>query len=89
MAMTKTTIGWKPEQKSFVQHCAVIEGVTFSEFVRSAALKKAEGIIDAQRNNDASTDDYDGPLFSLDEVEEMIAAEAFAEVERSEMYGTV
>ena len=68
---TATAIRWKTEEKNWVQNCAAFEGVTFSEFVRNAALEKVEEMADVQAYAQAIEED-DGVRYSMNDVKEMI-----------------
>lgn len=70
MAMSATAIRFDEEEKDWIQSYASILGMSFSEFVRNAALDKVEEAADIEAYNEALADD-DGTRYSMDEVMRM------------------
>ena len=67
MAMGAKTIRFGDEETSWLQAYADFVGKSFSEFVREAALEKAEDAADLLAYKEALADD-DGATFSFDDV---------------------
>lgn len=70
MAMSATAIRFDEGEKDWIQSYASILGISFSEFVRNAALDKVEEAADIEAYNEALADD-DGTRYSMDEVMRM------------------
>lgn len=70
MAMSATAIRFDEGEKDWIQSYASILGMSFSEFVRNAALDKVEEAADIEAYNEALADD-DGTRYSMDEVMRM------------------
>lgn len=70
MAMRATAIRFDEGEKDWIQSYASILGMSFSEFVRNAALDKVEEAADIEAYNEALADD-DGTRYSMDEVMRM------------------
>lgn len=70
MAMSATAIRFDEGEKDWIQSYASILGMSFSEFVRSAALDKVEEAADIKAYNEALADD-DGTRYSMGEVMRM------------------
>lgn len=71
MAMSATAIRFDEGEKDWIQSYASVLGMSFSEFVRSAALDKVEEVADIKAYNEALADD-DGTRYSMDEVMRMV-----------------
>ena len=67
MAMNATAIRFDEGEKDWIQSYANVLGVSFSEFVRSAALEKVEEAADIEAYNEALAED-DGTRYSMDDV---------------------
>lgn len=67
MAMNATAIRFDEGEKDWIQSYASVLGMSFSEFVRNAALDKVEEAADIKAYNEALADD-DGTRYSMDEV---------------------
>lgn len=67
MAMSATAIRFDEGEKDWIQSYASVLGVSFSEFVRSAALDKVEEAADIKAYTEALAED-DGTRYSMDEV---------------------
>ena len=67
MAMSATAIRFDEGEKDWIQS---VLGMSFSEFVRSAALEKVEEAADIKAYNDALMED-DGTRYSMDDVMRM------------------
>ena len=68
--MCSAEIGNQPfdeGEKDWIQSYASVLGMSFSEFVRSAALDKVEVAADIKAYNEALAED-DGTRYSMDEV---------------------
>lgn len=70
MAMSATAIRFDEGEKDWIQSYASILGMSFSEFVRNAALDKVEEAADIEAYNEALADD-NGTRYSMDEVMRM------------------
>lgn len=70
MAMSATAIRFDEGEKDWIQSYASILGMSFSEFVRNAALDKVEEAADIEAYNEALADN-DGTRYSMDEVMRM------------------
>lgn len=70
MVMSATAIRFDEGEKDWIQSYASILGMSFSEFVRNAALDKVEEAADIEAYNEALADD-DGTRYSMDEVMRM------------------
>lgn len=70
MAMSATAIRFDEGEKDWIQSYASILGMSFSEFVRNAALDKVEEAADIEAYNEALADDDDA-RYSMDEVMRM------------------
>ncbi len=70
MVMEATAIRFGKEEKSWIQACADLNGKSFSEFVREAALEKVEDAADVRAYLDSMEQD-DGRRYSMDEVMRM------------------
>ena len=70
MAMSATAIRFEESEKDWIQSYASVLGMSFSEFVRSAALDKVEEAADIKAYNEALMED-DGTRYSMDEVMRM------------------
>lgn len=67
MAMSASAIRFDEGEKDWIQSYASVLGMSFSEFVRSAALDKVEEAADIKAYNEALAED-DGTRYSMDEV---------------------
>ena len=67
MAMSATAIRFDEYEKDWIQSYASVLGMSFSEFVRSAALDKVEEAADIKAYNEALMED-DGTRYSMDDV---------------------
>lgn len=70
MAMGATAIRFDECEKDWIQSYASVLGMSFSEFVRSAALEKVEEAADIKAYNEALMED-DGTRYSMDDVMRM------------------
>lgn len=70
MAMNATAIRFDEDEKEWIQSYAGVLGISFSEFVRNAALEKVEDAADIKAYNEALADD-DGTRYSMDDVMRM------------------
>ena len=70
MAMNATAIRFDESEKDWIQSYASVLGMSFSEFVRNAALDKVEAAADIKAYNEALTED-DGTRYSMDDVMRM------------------
>lgn len=70
MAMSATAIRFDECEKDWIQSYASVLGMSFSEFVRSAALEKVEEAADIKAYNEALMED-DGTRYSMDDVMRM------------------
>lgn len=70
MAMNATVIRFDEGEKEWIQSYADVLGISFSEFVRNAALEKVEDAVDIKVYNEALADD-DGARYSTDDVVRM------------------
>lgn len=57
MAMKAIAIRFEEEEKDWIQSYASVLGMSFSEFVRSAALEKVEEAADIEAYNEALMED--------------------------------
>ena len=69
MAMKAIAIRFEEEEKDWIQSYASVLGISFSEFVRSAALEKVEEAADIEAYNALVEDD--GTRYSMDDVMRM------------------
>lgn len=70
MAMSATAIRFDDGEKDWIQSYASVLGMSFSEFVRNAALDKVEEAADIKAYNEALMED-DGTRYSMDDVMRM------------------
>lgn len=70
MAMSATAIRFDEGEKDWIQSYASVLGMSFSEFVRSAALEKVEEAADIKAYNEALVED-DGTRYSMYDVMRM------------------
>lgn len=70
MAMSVTAIRFDDGEKDWIQSYASVLGMSFSEFVRNAALEKVEDATDIKAYNEALVED-DGTRYSMVEVMRM------------------
>lgn len=70
MAMSAASITFDDGEEELIRSYAGVVGMSFSEFVRSAALEKAEDAVDIEAFNKALADD-DGTRYSMDDVMRM------------------
>lgn len=70
MAMSSTAIRFDDGEKAWIQSYASVLGMSFSEFVRNAALDKVEEAADIKAYNEALMED-DGSRYSMDNVMRM------------------
>lgn len=70
MAMSATAIRFADEERDWIKACADFMGESFSEFVRVAALERAEDAADLKAYRDALAED-DGTTHSIDEAMRM------------------
>lgn len=70
MAMGATAIRFDECEKDWIQSYASVLGMSFSEFVRNAALDKVEEAADIKAYNEALMED-DGARYSMDDVMRM------------------
>lgn len=70
MAMKAIAIRLEEEEKDWIQSYASVLGISFSEFVRSAALKKVEEAADIEAYNEALMED-DNTSYSMIDVMSM------------------
>ena len=70
MAMKAIAIRFEEEEKDWIQSYASVLGISFSEFVRSAALEKVEEAADFEAYNEALMED-DNPHYSMIDVMSM------------------
>lgn len=70
MAMNATVIRFNEGEKEWIQSYADVLGISFSEFVRNAALEKVEDAADIKAYNEALADE-DGTRYSMDDVMRM------------------
>ena len=70
MAMSATAIRFDESEKDWIQSYASVLGMSFSEFVRNAALDKVEEAADIKAYNEALMED-DGTRYSMDDVMRM------------------
>lgn len=67
MAMKAIAIRLEEEEKDWIQSYTSVLGMSFSEFVRSAALEKVEEAADIEAYNEALMED-DGTRYSMTDV---------------------
>lgn len=65
-----TAIRFDEGEKDWIQSYAIVLGVSFSEFVMSAALEKVEEAADIKAYNEALAED-DGTRYSVNDVMRM------------------
>lgn len=70
MAMSAAAIRFADEERDWIKACADFKGESFSEFVRVAALERAEDAADLKAYRDALAED-DGTTHSIDEAMRM------------------
>lgn len=70
MAMKAIAIRFEEEEKDWIQSYASVLDISFSEFVRSAALEKVEEAADIEAYNEALVED-DGTRYSMYDVMRM------------------
>ncbi len=70
MAMKAIAIRLEEEEKDWIQSYASVLGISFSEFVRSAALEKVEEAADIEAYNEAMMED-DNTHYSMIDVMSM------------------
>lgn len=70
MAMSATAIRFDDGEKGWIQSYASVLGMSFSEFVRNAALDKVEEEADIKAYNEALMED-DGTRYSMNDVMRM------------------
>lgn len=70
MAMSAAAIRFDDGEEELIRSYAGAVGMSFSEFVRSAALEKVEDAVDIEAYNEALADD-DGTQYSMDDVMRM------------------
>lgn len=70
MAMNATAIRFDESEKDWIQSYASVLGMSFSEFVRNAALDKVEEAADIKEYNEALMED-DSTRYSMDDVMRM------------------
>jgi len=70
MAMSTTAIRFDDGEKDWIQSYASVLGMSFSEFVRNAALDKVEEEADIKAYNEALMED-DGTRYSMNDVMRM------------------
>ena len=68
--MNATAIRFDEDEKEWIQSYAAVLGISFSEFVRNAALEKVEDVVDIKAYNEALADD-DGTRYSMGDVMRM------------------
>lgn len=67
MAKTTTAIRFDPQEREWIQAYADFLGISFSQFIREAALEKLEDAIDVQDYLRAVEED-DGVRYTTDEI---------------------
>ena len=70
MAMSATAIRCDEGEKDWIQSYASVLGMSFSEFVRRAAIERAEDMADIEAYNEALIGD-DGLRYPMEEVVRM------------------
>lgn len=70
MAMKAIAIRFEEEEKDWIQSYASVLGISFSEFVRSAALEKVEEAADIEAYNEALME-VDNTHYSMIDVTHM------------------
>lgn len=70
MAMSAAAIRFDDGEEELIRSYAGVVGMSFSEFVRSAALEKVEDAVDIEAYDEALADD-DGTRYSMDDVMRM------------------
>lgn len=70
MALRATAIRFNDAEKDWIQSYASVLGISFSEFVRSAALEKVEEAADIEAYNEALMED-DNTHYSMTDVMSM------------------
>ena len=70
MAMKAIAIRFEEEEKDWIQSYASVLGISFSEFVRSAALEKVEEAADIEAYNQALREE-DNTHYSMIDVMSM------------------
>ena len=70
MAMRATAIRFDVGEMDWIQSYASVLGMSFSEFVRNAALDKVEEAADIKAYNEALMED-DGTRYSMDDIMRM------------------
>ena len=70
MAMCEFAFKFDESERALIQVCADAAGMSFSEFVKSAALEKAENMADAEAYSEALDGDG-GARYPMEEVVRM------------------
>lgn len=70
MAMSAAAIRFDDGEEELIRSYAGVVGMSFSEFVRSAALEKVEDAVDIEVYDEALADD-DGTRYSMEDVMRM------------------
>lgn len=70
MAMKAIAVRFEEEEKDWIQSYASVLGISFSEFVRSAALEKVEEAADIEAYNEVLMED-DNTHYSMIDVMSM------------------
>ena len=70
MAMSTASITFDDGEEELIRSYAGVVGMSFSEFVRNAALDKVEEAADIKAYNEALMED-DGTRYSMDDVMRM------------------
>lgn len=75
MAMKAIAIRLEEEEKDWIQSYASVLGISFSEFVRSAALEKVEEAADIEAYNEALMEDHNTHYSMIDVMSMAMEAE--------------
>lgn len=75
MAMKAIAIRLEEEEKDWIQSYASVLGISFSEFVRSAALEKVEEAADIEAYNEALMEDDNTHYSMIDAMSMAMEAE--------------
>lgn len=67
MAKTTTAIRFDQQEREWIQAYADFLGISFSQFIRRAALEKLEDALDTQDYMQALKED-DGTRYTMDEI---------------------
>lgn len=70
MQMCKIALKFNESERALIQGSADAAGMSFSEFVKRAALEKAEDMADIEAYNEA-LDGYGGTRYTMEEVVHM------------------